>query len=122
MTNLDIESFVGEHVLNAVQYGENGNGIFSLDGASYEVVEDPDDGYRSYLDEIKVIEPVREMYSIPVFVVPIEDPDKVGIVFVDKRSEKPILTFGTDYYESYYPCYFFDYTPQNIAENGGDNQ
>ena len=122
MSKLNIEAFVGNHILNAVQYGENGNGIFSIDGASYEVVEDPDDGYRSYMDEVKAIEPIREMYSVPVVVAPIGDPAKEGLVFIDKRSMRPVLSFGTDYYEDYYPCYFFDYTPQNIAENGGDNQ
>ena len=112
--------FVGEHVLNAVMYGENGNGVFSIDGVTYEAVEDPDDGYRSYLDEIKVTKPVKKMYEVPV-VVEFNDPDdKYELVFRDKRNQKTILSLGTNYIDDYYPSYFFDYTPQNIFENGGE--
>ena len=119
MTDKKFQRFIGNHILNAVQYGKNGNGIFVLDGVTYEAVEDPDDGYRSYLDEVKVAEPIAALYNVPVLVVPIEDPDKDGIVFIDKRNMRPVLSLGTDFYEDYYPCYFFDYTPQNICENGG---
>jgi hypothetical protein len=119
MESVNYNYFVGEHILNAVMYGENGNGIFSLDGITYEAVEDPDDGYRIYMDEIKVIEPVEKMFEVPVVVEHIDKGDEETLAFRDKRNGKTVLTLGTDYSESYYPFYVFDYTPQNIFENGG---
>lgn len=116
--SVDYNFFVGEHILNAVLYGENGNGIFSLDGVAYEAVEDPDDGYRSYMDEIRVIKPVEKMFEIPVVVAYIDKDDKDELVFRDSRNGKTVLSLGTDRLDDYYPFYFFDYTPQNIYENG----
>ena len=120
MTKTEMYSFfVGEHALNAVLYGKNGNGIFSLDGVAYEAVEDPDDGYRSYMEEIKVVEPVEKMFDVPVMVEYIDTDSKDELIFRDRRNQKVILSLGTDEYDDYYPFYFFDYTPQNIYENGG---
>ena len=43
----------GEHLLSGVEVlSSEGYGygvVFTLDGVSYEVLEDPDDGYRSHL-------------------------------------------------------------------------
>lgn len=119
MESVDYNFFAGEHILNAVLYGENGNGIFSLDGVAYEAVEDPDDGYRSYMDEIRIIKPVKKMFEIPVAVEYIDKDDKDELVFRDSRNGKTVLSLGTDHLDDYYPIYFFDYAPQNIYENGG---
>lgn len=119
MESVNYNFFVGEHILNAVLYGKNGNGVFSLDGVAYEAVEDPDDGYRSYMDEIKVIKPVEKMFEVPVVVEYIGKDRKDELVFRDSRNGKTVLSLGTDRIDDYYPFYFFDYTPQNIYENGG---
>jgi hypothetical protein len=119
MESVNYNFFVGEHILNAVLYGKNGNGVFSLDGVAYEAVEDPDDGYRSYMDEIKVIAPVEKAFEVPVVVEYINKDDKDELVFRDSRNGKTVLSLGTDCLDEYYPLYFFDYTPQNIYENGG---
>lgn len=50
----------GEHLLSGVEVlssGGYGYGVvFTLDGVSYEVLEDPDDGYRSHCGELTVAE------------------------------------------------------------------
>src|SRR5678815_355131 len=59
-----LESLVGEHVLTAVEFDTDprrdewsgpANAIyFTLDGVTYKVTEDPDDGYRSSMRDIEV--------------------------------------------------------------------
>ena len=60
---LNLSDLVGAHVLSGIETGvrafddsfwcETSNYIkFTLDGITYMAVEDPDDGYRSYMGEI----------------------------------------------------------------------
>lgn len=65
---VDLKSLVGKHTLDwaAVSTTIETKGLFGtdpanaiawgMDGRTYLAVEDPDDGYRSYLDEVLVFE------------------------------------------------------------------
>ena len=112
-----LEELVGDHILSAVAYGKDGNGIFKLDGVTLEVVVDEDDGCRSYMDELKITKEIPDMYEIPVFAAMCENADHDLIEMRDKRNGKTVLTFGTKELSDYYPSYVFDYQPQNIFEN-----
>lgn len=110
---------MGEHTLQAVAYGQDGNGLFRLDNVTFEAVCDPDDGYRSYMDELKVVDTIQKMYDIPVLVSYEDDYDDTRVELRDRRNGKLILNVGTKDVTDYYPCYVFNYIPENIFENEG---
>ena len=112
-----MKRLVGEHLLTAVAYGKDGNGVFKLDGVTFEAVEDPDDGYRSYMDELKIANAIPDMYEIPVLVSLDDEGDHNIIEMRDRRNGKTVLIVGTEDVTDYYPCYVFDYQPKNIFEN-----
>lgn len=112
-----LKDLVGVHRLQAVAYGKNGNGLFKLDGITYEAVCDEDDGYRSYMDDLAIVDDMPKMFDIPVLVL-FEDPwhdDRIEIL--DNRNKRLVLNVGTKDIDDYYPCYVFDYHPENIFEN-----
>lgn len=113
------KALVGEHTLQAVAYGQDGNGMFRLDDVTFEAVCDPDDGYRSYMDELKVVDTIPKMYDIPVLVSYEDDFDDTRIELRDRRNGKLILNVGTKDVTDYYPSYVFNYIPENIFENEG---
>lgn len=96
---------------------------FALDGITYKVIENPDDGYRSYLDSIEISTHVPK-YSFEGVKVLVHEKDvpRFGsridiIVFRDVVTSKPILEVGTDYSDGYYPVCIMDYTPENMSVN-----
>ena len=95
----------------------------------FEAIEDPDDGYRSYLGSINV-SLVNNFLFFPKPITKIElqfcsgqsydqnyevyghvEKGFSGFKFLDLKSKKPILTVGTDEYDTYYPCFVFNYDP-----------
>lgn len=116
-----LKELAGEHRLQAVAYGKDGNGLFKLDGITYEAVCDEDDGYRSYMDDLTIVKDIPQMFDIPVL-VSFEDAwhdDRIEIL--DRRNKLLVLNVGTKDLDDYYPCYVFDYHPENIFENKDAN-
>ncbi|AWY06821.1 MAG: hypothetical protein [Caudoviricetes sp.] len=96
--------------------------LFTLDGVTYRMVEDPDDGYRSYCDDLTVSEkPPR--YSFPPVRVVCSMMENTGfennecIVMRDVANGKVILEAGTKNYDDWYPYCHFSYTPENMDCN-----
>lgn len=97
------------------------NNQFKLDGVIYEALEDPSDGYRSYMSTV-----VAATSTAGIFF-----PNPIDVVYVVEDKSQPqgndspnegyklvsILTghvwleFGTEYGDSYYPSFYFRYTP-----------
>lgn len=97
------------------------NNQFKLDGVVYEALEDPSDGYRSYLGSVEVKDTSNSIFF----------PNAIDVVYVEEDKSHPrdndnpnegyklvsILTgyvwleFGTSYGDSYYPCFYFNYHP-----------
>lgn len=100
-----------------VFYGVCGN-EFKLGDTIWEAVEDPDDGYRSYLDCIKKRESDGIFFRHPLATVKViekkayENQDFEGWAFVDIFDNHEWLVVGTEDYNDYYPCFVFYYQPK----------
>lgn len=99
-------------------YGVDHN-AFKLGDRILEAVEDPSDGYRSYLETICTasswIKP--ELFSrVPLAYVHVVKLDKQygmkGYALVDIADGHIWLTVGTNYYDDWYPYFVFEYTPK----------
>lgn len=114
------ESYVKDEML--VFYGVWDN-QFKLNDKVFEALEDPDDGYRSYLGTIAVVETESIFFPNPlaaVKVVKLEDVEPIGnkdeptdgYAIVDVFDGHIWLKVGTEYGDSYYPCFIFQYFPK----------
>lgn len=100
-------------------YGVDGN-FFKIGRYVFEAIENPDDGYRSYMDEVRAVETDQKLifFKKPVAKVrvveadPYEDFD--GHRLVDD-SGHVWLEFGTDTSDNYYPYCVFQYHPRDPA-------
>lgn len=93
-------------------YGVDGN-CFKLGSNVYEAIEDPDDGYRSYLGCIQVREPSGLVFfKRPLALVRVEkirEHNLSGYRLVDVEDDFVWLEVGTDAYDDYYPIFMFAY-------------
>jgi len=133
MTGLN--DLVGLHVLTAVDMdtnslpesmrGEVWDGAnvinFELDGVTYAVIEDPEDGYRSSMQEI-----ITVAYSISNRFEPCkveckmrENGGDVVLDMYDVVTGNVVLSVGTwsEYEDDYYPYFVAEFTPENMASN-----
>ena len=105
--------------------GEEGGYIsFTLDGITFTAIEDPDDGYRSYLmDGLDISEKKCTNTFPPVDVVcRMVEQDKYWgecsvLVFEDVRTHKRVLAIGTAYTDDHRPCCAMEYHPGNFYYN-----
>ena len=89
---------------------------------AFKAVEDPDDGYRSYLSTITIPLKGHIFFSVPLARVVLEDrrsdcpserkSDFSGWELVDVTDGHVWLSVGTDYSADYYPCFTFHYAPK----------
>lgn len=127
---LNLSDLVGAHVLSGIETGvrafddsfwcETSNYIkFTLDGITYMAVEDPDDGYRSYMGEILQVDETCRI-RIPDVAVLCSMKDEIDhdiLVFRDAINGEIVLEVGTDYTDSYYPYCVMNYHPEKLACN-----
>lgn len=98
---------------------------FKVGDQVIEVLEDPDDGYRSYLggylavDESKYnfynksfAKVVLKMYYIDAEGGQYDREEFDGYQLADANDDHVWLTFGTDRSDDYYPRFVFSYTPK----------
>lgn len=135
---ITLESLQGQFVLTGVDFYEE-DAIdafrrnasvcrFQLNCVTFCATEDPEDGYRSSMREVRVSdEPMLNSFQ-PVSVVcvyrdkplkPLLDEyytkcDLLEIINCD--NGKTILTVGTDNCDDYYPCFVANFKPENIGE------
>lgn len=95
------------------------NECFKLGDQVFEVLENEDDGYRSYLGSVEVVD--REgliFFRQPLATVTVEEFDdgsNEGYRLVDTADGHVWLSFGTDYYDDYYPMFRFEYQPRKTG-------
>lgn len=101
-----------------------------IDSTTYVFLEDPDDGYRSSLDDIYVhYNMTTDNEFEPVFVRAryyenknddweFGDDNEV-LEFVDTENDKVIVQVGTANTNDYYPWYVAKYFPENLSINEG---
>lgn len=107
----------GIHKLSGVETGEDSI-RFILDGVAYEAVEDPDDGYRSYMGELNITDKRIRFTFSPVEVLCSMNNDEEILEIRDTNNGETILRLGTDYSDSYYPQCVFNWMPEKMACNG----
>lgn len=126
---------IGKHTFTGVELGtterevwagryEKVNSVkFELDGIIYMATENPDDGYRSYMNELEIIsEPLKfkipQMQVVCVHETRGEYSSKSDILsFIDVENGKVFLRIGTENTDDYYPYCLFEYKPKNMHYN-----
>ena len=94
---------------------------FKLDGITYEAIEDPDDGYRSCMDELRVSN-AEMRFTFPAIKVFCHMDSNVNdelLIVRDFVNGKEVLRVGTDRTDDWYPCFVADWIPENMTCNGG---
>jgi hypothetical protein len=132
---MELKDFIGEHLLTGVDFEtekvkeswgdgyEDCNAVnFILDGKTYTAIEDPDDGYRSHMREIKESAAVVKNVFTPCRVLGKmkydSDYEKNEVIeFIDLSTGKKVLSIGTENTDDYYPYWVAEFTPENMAVN-----
>lgn len=133
MRKITFQSLCGEHIFSGVELTseriktywteEDCNVIlFTLDGITYKLVENPDDGYRSYCGDIEIsdVAPKYNFQGIRVICSMMEDghyEKNDCIVLRDCENGEIVLEAGTMNYDDYYPYCHFAYYPENMSCN-----
>ena len=129
---IELESLIGLHELSGCDfdtahipddYYKYCNVInFVLDGITYTAIENPDDGYRSSLDQVLATDkPVKNTFP-PVQVLcrmRIESKywtDNI-LEIIDVVNGKVVLEVGTENVNDYYPTFVSDFIPENLHLN-----
>lgn len=97
---------------------------FVLDGKTYKAIENPSDGYRSYLQDLIVTDEIISNTFPPQEVIGKmkENGDysvNDTIQFIDVVTGKIVLEVGTDNTDDYYPFCVMNWHPENLAINVG---
>ena len=94
--------------------------LFTLDGVTYAATEDENDGYRSCMGKLEILDAKPAIMFDPIDVVcHMETGDDCDILeMIDIRNGKTVLRVGTNYYDSYYPYFVNVWIPENLAVNG----
>jgi len=132
---MELKDLVGGHELSGVDtaterikeygvYEDCGVVRFVIDGKTYKAIEDPDDGYRSYLSELGVTdEKVVNSFSPQKVVGKMKDDcggEKNNVIqFIDAVTGKVVLEVGTEDTDDYYPYCVIHWSPENLAINAG---
>lgn len=121
---MELKDLIGKHLLSGVQFGtydESSTIDFILDDQIISVVEDSEDGYRSSMSDIILNREdivITNKFS-PVEVIGELDEDVVS--FIDIITRKIVLSVGTDYTDSWYPCFIGEWVPENLCLNQNNN-
>lgn len=128
---MELKDLVGLHKLTAVSfeliptdfnYADAQVINFTLDGKTYTAIENPVDGYRSHMDEIKVtdVKLHNRFKAVQVFCLMRESNYSTRndvLDMYDVRNGKIILSVGTKDADDYYPMFVSDWIPENLAVN-----
>jgi len=129
---MELKDLTGEHVLDAVDfeqvyddYYENSQVCrFRLDGITYVVIEDPKDGYRSSMKEIRIEENANMINTFPPVKVVgrYRTKGKYGsrddiLELIDVETGKTVLEVGTKSIDDYYQGFVASFKPENMSTN-----
>jgi hypothetical protein len=127
----EIGEIAKHHFLNLLggtydYYGaDTADNTFKIDNIIFKVLEDPDDGYRSYLGTIDYTDKHSSLFFYESIArVKIETYETIspepafgeeknhGYRLVDTRDSHVWVEFGTHNYDDYYPCFIFRHFPK----------
>src|SRR6478609_12125401 len=127
--SIDLKSLVGKHYLTGVDYGTEAIKHYSmcedcqvvrfrLDGITYMAVEDPNDGYRSMMRGLFIVEDEIKNKFRKVLVMGIMKESGYTTDDVlqlwDVKSGKLVLQVGTSNTDDYYPSFVGAFYPENL--------
>ena len=138
---MELKDLVGLHKLSGVDmnddkvkaewgdYFEDCQVInFVLDRKTYTAIEDPSDGYRSSMREVKLSKVVIKNVFKPIRVFGVmrgeQNYNKNDVIdFYDAKTGKIVLSVGTADIDDYYPYFVAEFTPENMILNAerGEN-
>lgn len=123
----------------ANDYDDDANSIrFRLNGVTYVASEDPSDGYRSSMREIRIEEKPEKLNVFPAVLVHTNYADKrsqlIGerdsygdndrdcdiLQIIDTVSGAVIATIGTDNSDDYYPSFVGHFDPTKMTPGSWD--
>jgi len=131
---MQLSDLQGIHLLTGVEQGneayieyEDCEGdrnfiIFGLDNKKYKAIEDPGDGYRSYMNELEETEQIikNALPSVEVYCkMKASETYYTNDVLEmwDTTTNKLVLAIGTANTDDYYPYCVMEYNPKNMAIN-----
>jgi hypothetical protein len=116
---MELIDLVGQRNFGGIDFitdtGDGAAVCFMLDGVAYVATEDPDDGYRSMLKDIRITDQVIVNRFGPIVVNAIMG-DGVLQLF-DVSRHQIVFEVGTDYIDDYYPCFAARFQPQHMTLN-----
>ena len=94
---------------------------FQLGTVVFEALEDENDGYRTLLDKVQIVEEnaptIHRLAEVVIRdALNKEYQDITGWSLVDTNDGHVWLTFGTDHLDDYYPAFRFEYYPKPTKE------
>lgn len=96
-------------------YGVHNN-YFKLGDTVFEAIEDENDGYRSHLDTITLVNrstsTVFSRFPLANVFIKCTLRDDIQVRLVDEEDNHVWLEIGTDYSNDYYPSFIFHYNPK----------
>jgi hypothetical protein len=137
---VQLESLVGEHELSGVdfesmpapegRYSPANSIRFVLNGRIYVATEDDNDGYRSSMESLVVVEapPVTNTFPpVRVLVRHVtgrrDDNDYAGsndlLEFIEITNGEVVLQVGTENVDDYYPGFVNHFYPDRLSVNAG---
>ena len=118
MSKRELIGNVEDDVIFGLHGVDNNHFMLSVPGEKviFEAVEDPDDGYRSCLECVKISDLPDKLifFDQPITFVKFRisgDSSIDGFEFYDKDGWI-WLRVGTDHQDAYYPVFTFEYSPQ----------
>lgn len=132
---MELKDLVGQHELSGVDmvempadpegYSSDPRNVcrFVLDGKTYTVTEDEDDGYRSSMkDIVEGGDPVLNVFQPQKVLASMQTEGEYGsvddlLVLRDIVTGKDVLTVGTENTDDYYPSFIANFEPKNMACN-----
>lgn len=130
MAVIELDSLIGPYDLSGVDFENTRTGEwedasvmrFVLGGHIYVATEDPEDGYRSCLSKLEIVDgpPVRNVFP-PVAVVgrkSAEYDDDI-VEFVELATGQVVLAVGTGSASDYYPYFQATFWPERMSVNAG---
>lgn len=126
---MELKDLVGRKKLDAVSFSDSTDRFghasfvkFRLDGVVYCAVEDEDDGYRSLLGELLILDydDIDNVFPpINVDCVLLDDNADYRLILYDVVTSAEVLNVGTCYFDEYYPYFVAQFFPEAMCINQG---
>lgn len=133
---MELQDLCGKHTLDAVDFSQESHKRwgdeyedcevcrFRLDGIVYAAIEDPDDGYRSCMRDLKIDDGAVMQSVFPAIEVvgtyrtksEWSGQDDV-LELIDAVTGKVVLEVGTSNCDDYYPSFVASFHPENMITN-----